>query len=126
MQGRVISKVKTVLLSILLSILLVVLYLIIGASVPYIFQPQVSEETKETFNPDDCYGQEECSERAMIIEENGDALTERLRFIDNATESIILSTFEFHDDTTGRQVISALMEAAGRGVHVQVLVDGAS
>lgn len=126
MQGRVISKVKTVLLSILLSILLVVLYLIIGASVPYIFQPQVSEETKETFNPDDCYGQEECSERAMIIEENGDALTERLRFIDNATESIILSTFEFHDDTTGRQVISALMEAAGRGVHVQILVDGAS
>lgn len=126
MQGRVISKVKTVLLSILFSILLVVLYLIIGASVPYIFQPQVSEETKETFNPDECYGQEECSERAMIIEENGDALTERLRFIDNATESIILSTFEFHDDTTGRQVISALMEAAGRGVHVQILVDGAS
>ncbi|MCD7819238.1 MAG: phospholipase D family protein [Lachnospiraceae bacterium] len=46
--------------------------------------------------------------------------------ISQAQEEIILSTFEIDADTSGKMVMSALMEAAGRGVDVYILADGFS
>jgi cardiolipin synthase A/B len=41
-----------------------------------------------------------------------------------ATQSIHLQTYIFEDDDTGKAVINALLEAAGRGVYVYLVVDG--
>jgi len=62
----------------------------------------------------------------MIIEDNGEALTERIRMIEQAKETITLSTFDFCSDTSGKQMLSVLREAALRGVHVRILMDGFS
>ncbi len=65
-------------------------------------------------------------EEAKILLENQEALEERLRLIAGAKERIILSTFDFKDDNSGTYVLSALYDAAMRGVKVQVLIDGFS
>ena len=69
----------------------------------------------------------ECSEnpeRAVIIEKNSEALLQRVRLIKNAKEEIILSTFAFKSDESGKLILGALRDAADRGVHVRLLVDG--
>ncbi len=65
-----------------------------------------------------------CRESAAIIEDNAQALLERVRLIDSADERVILSTFDFHSDESGKVMIGALLNAADRDVEVLVLVDG--
>ena len=60
----------------------------------------------------------------MIIEKNSEALLQRVRLIKNAKEEIILSTFAFKSDESGKLILGALRDAADRGVHVRLLVDG--
>ena len=51
-----------------------------------------------------------------FIEENNEALLQRIRLIQNAREEIILSTFAFHSDESGKLIMGALLEAANRGI----------
>lgn len=62
-------------------------------------------------------------ERAGCIEDNEQALIVRLQLIEQAQEEIILSTFDFGNDESGRDMMAALKQAADRGVKVRVLVD---
>lgn len=64
-------------------------------------------------------------ERVRLIEKNEDALLWRLRLIQQAKQRVVLSAFDLREDTTGRAVMAALMDAADRGVQVQLLIDGA-
>lgn len=63
-------------------------------------------------------------ERAAILSDNGDALTERLRLISHAKERVVLSTFDFMADNSGKLMLGALADAAQRGVKVCILTDG--
>ena len=63
-------------------------------------------------------------ERILNIENNVDALVWRLRLIESAKENIVLATFDFRDDNSGQDMMAALLNAADRGVKVQILVDG--
>lgn len=65
-------------------------------------------------------------ERIRCIDDNKEALVRRLQMIHDARSEIILSTFDFHIDSSGTQVLAALYGAAERGVHVRILVDGIS
>ena len=56
---------------------------------------------------------------------NGDAAyPEMLAAINGARDSVWLASYIFRNDRTGRQFMTALAEAAQRGVTVRVLVDG--
>lgn len=56
---------------------------------------------------------------------NGDAAyPEMLAAIASARESVWLASYIFRNDRTGRQFMTALSEAASRGVTVRVMVDG--
>jgi len=46
-----------------------------------------------------------------------------LSIIENAQETIRMSTYMFRDDATGKEVLSALVDAAQRGVFVQLMID---
>lgn len=72
----------------------------------------------------DYYGTEEGTDRAKIIIDNGEAIKERIRLINQAQDRIVLSTFSFAADTSGKQMLAALLEAADRGVQIQILADG--
>jgi len=55
---------------------------------------------------------------------NGEeAYPEMLRAIEEAVESVCLSTYIFGSGRTGKQFVAALDAAAARGVRVQVLID---
>ena len=101
-----------------------VLYLVLGAVLPFVRQPNITPETEAAFHPEQVYGQGASGQRVDIISDNGEALSERIRLISHATDRIILSSFDFRSDSAGIQVLAALHDAARRGVHVQVIVDG--
>ena len=66
----------------------------------------------------------ENTELAVIIEKNPEALLQRVRLIKNAKKEIILSTFAFQSDESGKLILGALHDAADRGIHIRLLVDG--
>lgn len=107
-------------------VLMIVLWFALSVTLPYLKQPEVSEEYKETFVADSYYGEGHSGDRAVIIEDNGEALEERIRLISQAKERIILSTFEMRSDVSGMQMLASLRAAALRGVRVQILLDGFS
>lgn len=109
-----------------LFVLAIVLYLIIGMMVPFWNMKEVSEEYKKSFDVSQFYGDEESVDRAAIVESSMDALDERIRLINKAEETIIMSTFDMRPGESTRDVLCMLQEAADRGVKVKILVDGIS
>lgn len=100
------------------------IYLIIWAIIPFLYQPTVSKQTENRIQQLIYSSDKPTEERAYILSDNGEALEERIRMLSQAKDRIILSTFEFRTDDSGKAVLSVLMTAAKRGVRVQVLVDG--
>ena len=107
-------------------ILLLILAYACAIVLPYSRQPAITADTRKQFSASDFYGDSDTGERSMIISDNGQALAERIRLISQAEEEIILSTFDFDADASGRMLLAALYQAAERGVHVSLLVDGIS
>ena len=66
----------------------------------------------------------ENSEQVRCIDDNTEALLWRFRVIEEAEHHLILSTFQFDADQSGRDMLAALNRAADRGVHIQILIDG--
>lgn len=120
------NKKRSVSMRILIPFVLFILisYMLIGGLLPYKNNPEVNMSYKSSFDVSSFYGDEACCDRAALIEDNGDALIWRLRMIEAAQDSIILSTFNIKSDTSGCQILSALQAAAERGVNVQILADG--
>lgn len=109
-----------------LLVLAAVLYLIIGMMAPFWHMKDVSEEYKKSFDVSQFYGEQESVDRAAVVESSMDALDERIRLINRASERIIMSTFDMRPGESTRDVLCMLQEAADRGVRVQILVDGIS
>lgn len=107
-----------------LTFVFALLYLGVGAVLPYMRTPEVSEAYSEQFRVQDYYSDTVSCDRAALLEDNEEALAERIRMIANAEERIVLSTFDFRSDISGKQMLAALYDAAERGVEVQVLMDG--
>ncbi|MBL0151790.1 MAG: cardiolipin synthase ClsB [Ideonella sp.] len=62
---------------------------------------------------------------AVRLLAGGDELFPAMReAIEAASQSIWMATYIFHDDAASRGLAQALSAAAGRGVHVQLVVDG--
>lgn len=99
-------------------------YVAAGAVIPFTEQPSVSERTMADFHAEDFYGEENGIERAAVISDNEAALKERIRLISQAKECVVLSTFEFDADESGKDMLAALMAAGKRGVKVSILADG--
>lgn len=119
-------KIKKILKGALVAIGVFLLYFAVGAIIPYAFSPEISEKYKETFSTETFYGEGQSGERVMLLEDNQEALEERLRLISMAEEEIILSTFDFCDDESGKDILAALYAAAERGVSVKIFVDGST
>lgn len=120
-----IKIIKRVVLSVLAVILVLVAYMFIGGFAAYTKQPKLSDEDIKELDEKNIWGDRNAVERAAIIEDNNEALIERIRLINNAKNEIVMSTFAFHADESGKIMMGALLNAADRGVKVKVLVDGA-
>ena len=81
------------------AIVIILLYEMIGIFTAYKKQPELSEETKQSLHPEDIYTDATVEERACIIEENGDALLQRVRLIEQAKEEIRRTVLAYTERT---------------------------
>ena len=98
-------KICKILLVILAIFLCVAFYELLGICVAYKKQPEVSNTTKKETKNGSWNECSENTERAVIIEKNPEALLQRVRLIKNAKKEIILSTFAFQSDESGKLVL---------------------
>ena len=106
------------------ALLLYLLYLAAGALLPFVHTKKTGEEFKNNFEPASFYSETESVDRARVVETSMDALESRVLMIHQAEKRIVLSTFDIRDGSSCRDIFSSLLEAADRGVKVQILVDG--
>lgn len=105
---------------------LILLYLVIGATAPFYHYKPISRETIETVSAERFYQKGDSQDRAMILETNQSAWDERMRLMNLARERIILSTFDFRDGESPRDLMAVMLHKADQGVSVKILVDGFS
>lgn len=125
-HGQKTEKKKRRRMKAVIFIAAVLVYLLAGVLISGFRQPEISEEFIKNFQAKNFYGDGEFTDRAVVIEDNSEALIERVRLIKSAKERILFSTFDFRSDISGKVVLAALLDAAERGVKVQIVVDGVS
>lgn len=112
----------------LLTVLFVLLYLFVGMLAPFARQKWI-EAGENPYRREDFYARADEGmgvDRAHVVEENTEALELRIRMAEEARERIILSTFDFREDESTWDYAAALLAAADRGVHIEIMVDGIS
>lgn len=106
-------------------LILLVAYLVIGSAAPFVALPPLSDAERRALPAAATYEEPDgAGDRAGIVEDNLDALEIRLQLFRTARREIVLTTFDFKADNSGRDVLAELLSAAGRGVRVRLLVDG--
>lgn len=72
---------------------------------------------KEAAGEEICYEEDtrQAAERVLCIDDNDAALIWRLRLVEAARERLVLSTYDFRADNSGRDMMAALHQAAERG-----------
>ncbi|HIU77052.1 MAG TPA: phospholipase D family protein [Candidatus Pelethocola excrementipullorum] len=109
-----------------LAFIVVVVFIIAAIVGPFMHYKKVSKSTKESFNVEEFYGDQEGSDRAQLLETNISAWDERIRLFEQAQDRIIMSTFDIRPGESAKDVLAMLLHKAEAGVKVQVLVDGVS
>lgn len=110
----------------IIAIAAIILYLIIGMMAPFMVIQKVGADYKMSSSVDKYYSDTMSVDRAYIVEDSMDALDDRIRMIEQAKERIILSTFDMRPGYSTTDVLAMILNAADRGVKVQILVDGIS
>lgn len=113
-------------LAAILALVILVIVIVLCALISYSGHPKLTDSDKQSASVSDIWKKKTQPERARVIEDNGEALEERIRLINNAKDEIILSTFDFRADESGKLILAALIDASKRGVSVNVIVDGVS
>lgn len=112
--------------TVIILLILYVIYMILGATLPFIRQKEVSDSVKEQLDVNRFYGDGESVDRAAVVEDSNDALDIRLRMLNDAKEKIIMSSFSFKTDRCCQEIFATVLAAAKRGVKVEIIADGLS
>lgn len=130
---------KKIVVSVISALTAYLIYLIVGMLVPFAVLKPVSESYKkekaqklaDMYFPDTekNRGEEEKeygTDRAYLVETPMEALDTRIQMLQDAKESIILTTFDMREGESTKDLWAVMLEAADRGVQIQVLIDGVS
>ncbi|WP_044567684.1 MULTISPECIES: phosphatidylserine/phosphatidylglycerophosphate/cardiolipin synthase family protein [Anaerococcus] len=107
-------------------ILIIILYIIIGSSIPFVWRKDVSEGYKKDFDIGKFYQNDSSIAYAYPIRDNDQARIERIRAIDNAKDKLIIGSYRLRSDESGKLYMASLIEAAKRGVDIDIILDGNS
>lgn len=117
---------KKIIKTVIILLILYVIYLILGATLPFIFHKEVSDSAKESLAVSRFYGDGVSVDRAAVVEDSDEALDIRLRMLNEAEEKIIMSSFSFKTDRASQEIFATVLAAADRGVKVEIIADGLS
>ncbi len=98
-----------------------------GLILPFCQLKSVGKEYQLKVQEREYYGEEGAGlEQACIIETAQEALDIRIQMINCANKKIVLATFDMRDCESMRDMAASLLQAADRGVEIEILVDGIS
>lgn len=99
------------------------LYALVGAMLPFAIHHQVRPDFQAAFDRTALYATGS-TDRAALVVSNEEALDARIRMIAEAEERIVFTNFDIRDCESSRDIFAALLNAAERGVRIQILTDG--
>lgn len=104
--------------------LLYLIYTIITAVVLF-YLPVKKEKTSPT-NMNHFLGTKKSTDRVLLLEDGYNSGVARIKMIQEARHSIDIAYYALGKGESTELILGALVEAADRGVHVRVLLDGIS
>jgi cardiolipin synthase C len=100
------------------------IYLWIGGALILQLTVPDTEETSDRAGTERFYSEEPSSDRVALIHERVESKQMRSYLKENAGETLDVTMFKITDGTADLLFYTSLLEAADRGVHVRVLLDG--
>jgi len=107
-----------------LIVLSFILYLSIGGLLIFSKPQNISEDYKNTSSTKHYYSNETGPDRVVLINDPLESGIARIKIIENAKETLDVSYFSIETGETPSLFFGALIEAADRGVKVNLLLDG--
>lgn len=104
--------------------ILYLLYAFISGILIFSKTQDVSNSYKASSSIDNFYSEEIGPDRAIIINDPLEAGVARIKIIENAEENLDISYFSIEKGESPDLFFAALLEAADRGVEVNILLDG--
>ncbi|WP_413377375.1 phospholipase D-like domain-containing protein [Alkalihalobacillus sp. 1P02AB] len=101
-------------------ILLYVGYVLISTTLVFKIHTPTAPDWQPTFES----GENESDDRVMLVQDRFESGMARIQLIDHAEQSIEISSYAVHEGKYADLFFGALFEAADRGVHVRILLDG--
>lgn len=105
-------------------VILYLIYVIVTGIFPYLRSKPVSQAFASSISLADFYGDAPCVDRVAVVESPTESFDTRIHILDEAERSIDVSYYAIHMGESTDLFLGALLEAADRGVHVRILVDG--
>lgn len=109
---------------ILITLAVFVIYVLALAVFPYFIKKDPSEEVERKVNNYNFYSDSPSVDRVALVEDPLLSLGTRLRLLSEATKTIDVAYYALHMGETTDYFLSALLDAAERGVKVRFLLDG--
>lgn len=107
-----------------LAFVIIIAYIVTGAALPYVKYKSMYINSSGDYEYDNLSAGAGI-DRVMLIESNQCALDERIRLMNMAEETIVLTTFNIDDCESTRDIASVLYKKAEEGVLVYIFCDGA-
>ncbi|MCD7827918.1 MAG: phosphatidylserine/phosphatidylglycerophosphate/cardiolipin synthase family protein [Clostridiales bacterium] len=101
-------------------------YAVFIFSIMYLRKKDVPENVKMMYSSEKFKGNGPCVDRVSLVEEPLTSLSTRIHILSSAEKTIDISYFAIQMGKTTDYFLGAILDAADRGVHVRILVDGAS
>jgi putative cardiolipin synthase len=109
-------------LLVFLLIIISVYYLMSGVFIFFVHQP--NELNSPAPDPQRFYGDDVGPDKAVIIEDRALSAVTRINLIENAHSSLKIAYYAVHDGLAADIFYASILEAADRGVEVELLFDG--
>ncbi|MDG5785989.1 phospholipase D family protein [Evansella sp. AB-P1] len=101
-----------------------ILYALIAGVFIFAFHDHENSSYMESLDPTRFYGEKISQDRVVLVEDRFESGIARINVIENAQESLDLSYHTVHAGTSSDILFASLVDAADRGVHVRILLDG--
>ncbi|MGD1823012.1 MAG: phospholipase D-like domain-containing protein [Pleomorphochaeta sp.] len=102
-------------------ILIYILYSILTAVLLFAFHKS-NKEIDTSYEK--YFGQSKANDRALIIEERDFSAKAKIQIIENAKDTLDISYYKIQSDEAGDLFFAKVIEAANRGVSVNIVLDG--
>ena len=106
------------------AVILYLAYVLCTGVLPYVRCKSVSDTFAASVSTSAFYSDMPCTDRVALVEYPAEGFETRIHILDEARERIDVSYYAMHMGESTDLFLGALLDAADRGVHVRILVDG--